>query len=1326
MPRLANYKGGLKSLSNYNNVENFSKDQFGYLGEPLIVSDSILDAIIVHHMNTNNVNYTKSAPKIPDGAPMADFIYEDIMLRSEEVVQRYLCGEDEILLTRSQMSRMILKHLKKYHSLLKSTSKEAKLALNKERKRRMLFTNARSNLALSNVSDMIGLKKEIETKKRELLKMKIKGQNNRKLRIILEQLQRRKNEVQKELSKVAPEKKSRAANLLDELKNDIGQVNYSKLVTKTYNNLQSTTKVLVSPTYVVKGDKTNNKTVFNFAKVKNYSCASYPEITDKNTAHLVFASHPLNPNLSNSPITTTNSTFSSVSPQQKIFFLLQCEDTRINSTSASDFDDWKSDPRASRIVPFQGVMESFNRKQIPFRTVFGDRLVKRRLVLHSFIDRLNAALYINYTRNNTRSEFHPLYKRFSGLFLENMNSNVNTNARVDNGDLMNSNQEKKIKKKYGISLLTTGPKFAEIPSGSNLSSSQLRAMKKDLGVDTKGFTLQDTNKYAPITRFAGIDKKGYKANKNYNFYVPGTDGFRKNSDLQRASSRLFSLVKRGSNKGNVADTNTSTNDLLWNEKLRSFGTSGPQDYWIQLLREMYDSRRTENVRSKLRIMNSGKKRDVALKPEEVLTQFKDLNLGDNLGVTCYGYACNPRDPSAPWSTSYHRLGRSWFCADVNKDQFQLPFGCYSDRCAPPLVPVSHPNYHSSNGGTDPSRIKGDLELISVNNICTTVLQSVSKYGTQGRFGHIKTSYKGQRIGKMSPPEALSVFTTVRIANDNNDMPSTVPYKITMGLTDQLIEMNANQAQNKPTSVNDSNYRMVVVTGPELEISVLKARNAASITGVSENAFNGTYSPKIELNPTNVYNDFNNLSNNISTSKNSEIIYNTNKLKNNGSNRTKELKKHLQGVSNEWNALALGAKKVTGFDINPSKLKNMGAGLKRSSKDVKRDAETLDENFMIIDGDIFTGCNKDVNYLQYGGSERALGITKKFVTPPSPSGTTSFPVPVIPLILPLNPEHGSYQQIRRRSSIMFNSLLDDATSGVAGLVSRQMENVCVPIFKSGSLLKGTHFNDLMERFLSAVSTIEAKGESLEMRLKSPKLYNIMKCIQFYLYVHVGLSTQEALTEIAKYQARRNSKAIQDDMFALATKLRLLGNTGPMEKKMFQKIVRQYLLTSGNNNYKQPEEVKTEIEELSNKLTSFKVFGRRFARQSFLPSFLGGVQKANKKMGVPSSGLNRNLKGTGTSFENITGSLRKPVSTIKRLTKSSNGKEKMMIGSGGDDRIINKTNIRMSQVNKVKKNARKQGERAAGLVGNAMTQRRPTVINRISARGSFAPGFASQMS
>uniref|UniRef100_A0A6C0IY56 Uncharacterized protein n=1 Tax=viral metagenome TaxID=1070528 RepID=A0A6C0IY56_9ZZZZ len=1329
MPGLANYRSGLKLLSNYNNVENFSKEQFGYLGEPLIVSDSILDAIIVHHMNSNNTNYVKSAPQIPNGAPMADFIYEDVMLRAEEIVQRYLCGEDELLATRSQMSRMILKHLKKYHGLLKSTSKEAKLALNKERKRRMIFTNASSNLSLSNVSNMVTLKKEIEKKERELLRLNSTTNKNRgrkqQLNTILEQLKRRKKEVSNELKRVAPEKRSRAQI---EALNDTGRTTYSSLLVNTYARLHSSTQNLISPVYQMKGAATS---VFNYDEATtDYTCSSYPKITDSNTAHLVFSSHAFAPQLAPAPRPAAgakNAARFNASQRQnqpkKHYFLLQCEDTRVVSTSASDFDEWKSDPRASKLVPFQGVVESLNRKQIPFRTVFGDRLVKRRLVLHSFVERLNAALYLNYTRNNTRSELHPLYNRFSGLFLENMNKEVNNN-NGSNSIVSNEEKNKALKQKYGVFYIKdpTGGAggrarlrkrgvFATLdPVRTVLTPDHVRKLVKDAKIPEAQFRKQDDGTYRVI---ASIE-----------FAIPGSPTFASITDIndqwkKRSSSILFSLINKGKNR-NIGNVNTSTDDLLWNQQLRSFGTSGAQEYWIQLVREMYDNRRVENMRSKLRIVNSKQKKNTPLKPQEVLTKFKDLGLGDNLGVTCYGYACNPRDPSAPWSTSYHRLGRSWFCSDINKDAFQLPFGCYSDKCAPPALPVSHPNYHSSNGGTEPSRIKGDLELVAVNNICTTVLQPEAKNGTQGRYGHIKTAYKGQRIGKMSPSEAFGVFTSIRQATGYDDDPTTSPYQIRWGITDSGAKMNPRITINKPHQYPsaDVNFRIQIVTGPKLEYSVLMSRKTLNINKPVDGAFDNVLNAALNIPPdSKPKNKHENLSNNLLSKKNSENIYNVNKLKNQNV-RHKELRKHLLGVSNEWNSSTLGPKKVTGLNLDYSKLKHMGAGLKRSSKDVQMDTETLDDNFMMLDGDIFTACGRKVDYLLHGGSERALGLSKKFVDGPTK--------PVIPLILPLNPGHGSYNQLKKRARIMFNNLLEDSTGGVAGLVQRQMENVCIPIFKSGSLLKGTHFNDLMDRFLSAVGDLQSKGENLELKLKSPKLYNIMKCIQFYLYLHVGLTTQEALTEIAKYQARRNTKAIQQDMFLLSTKLRLLGNTGPMPKKMFQKIVRQYLMTSKNNAYLQPEEVQSEIEELTNKLTSFKVFGRRFARQSFLPSFLGGVQKANKKMGIPSPGFNKNLKGSGTSFENLADSAKNPIRTIKKLTKPPVGqKEKAMIGSGGNNRAIKNTNIRMSPGSKVQQNARRRGANTARRVQNAMRPWNPSIRNRAYSPISFAKQFASQL-
>lgn len=1210
MTRLATYRSNLKSISNYNNVENFVKKQFGFLGQPLVVSETILEAIIVHHMNSDNVNYLRNAPKIPEGAPMADFIYNDIYLRSEEIIQRYLCGEDEILESSSQMGRMILKHLKKYHSLLKSTSKEAKLALNKERKRTMKFTEASSNLTLSNVSNMIALKKEIEQKQRDLIKVKNDTRKKARLTDILNKLQRRKQEVQAQLKQVPPEKRSRAAS---ELLKDTGQINISKLSTQIFERLNPSTQALVSPVYKLK----SGSSVFNVAPSGNYSCSSYPLITDGNAAHLVFSSYPVNPQLASQTIQLNNlKPFTEVvqNPTQNLaYFALQCEDMRVSSVNAADLRAWKSDPNATDFVPIKGVMESFARKLIPFRTVFGDRLVKRRIVLHSFVERLNAALYINYTRNNTRSELHPLYQRFSGLFLDNfLNSNSNFNERPK------YNLDSKVLLKYGAVQKSTGNATGnEIKIQNNLNDDQIRRLIYELQIPKEKF-------------------QGKSLTQNITFRQPGTKEFSELSDWEKkASSRLFYIAGSASNVGNV---NTNSDDLLWNEKLRSFGTNGPQDYWIQLVREMYDSRRVENIRKKLRTSDNRSRKDEPLTPEEISTKFQNLKLGDNLGVTCYGYTCDPSDPTAPWSQSYHRFGRAWFCGDVNGDKYQLPFGCYSDRCAPPIRGMSHPDYHSKNSGTHPARIKGDLETIAVNNICTTVLQSDVKFGTQGRFGHIKTAYRGQRIGKMIPSEAFDVFKKVRQANDEQNMSTTSPFKITIG---RKLN-NTNTFNNSERhAVGTGKFIMNWTTGPELKWSILNARGAVTLP---------ISSPIQNLTPPTEYAKYTNLKNIIANQRNTNIVYNVGKLKNTNG-RGKELIKYFSGQQTNWNAAKHGDARVTGYNLKEDVLENLGAGLQRDSRKLTIDTQTLDENFMMIDGDIFTGCNTKDDSLLYGGSEKALGISKKFVDG----------LPVIPLILPLNVNHDSYPQIRKRSHNMFNMLVSDSTDGLKGIVKRQMENVCIPIFKSGSLLMGTHFNDLMTRFLDATKDIEDKGEILEEKLQSPRLINVVKCIQFYLYVHVGLEPQEALTEIAKYTSRRNAKSLQLDIFTVSRKLRLLANTGPMPEKQFKKIVRQYLLTSDKKPYLQRQEVEEEIRKLTKKLSSFKIFGKEFARQSFLPSFLGGTQRANRKMGIPNKGFDKKLTGTGTAFEDMIASARRPLTTLKGLTKTRGGRLGAVIDS-----------------------------------------------------------------
>ena len=178
------------------------------------------------------------------------------------------------------------------------------------------------------------------------------------------------------------------------------------------------------------------------------------------------------------------------------------------------------------------------------------------------------------------------------------------------------------------------------------------------------------------------------------------------------SAYVNKSIKKSSkfNKFKMADTDGIS--LQWKEELRSFGSTGSQSYWIQMMREMYDVIRIRNVRLTTEQLKAGSnnnnnnndnnnnnnnkkiRRNLRRSAKEGFGQkdisslFANIKLGDNLGVTEYGYQC--RDPLNPigqsWIPSYHRFGRAWYCSDVTPDKYQLPFGVYKDICAPPRAP----------------------------------------------------------------------------------------------------------------------------------------------------------------------------------------------------------------------------------------------------------------------------------------------------------------------------------------------------------------------------------------------------------------------------------------------------------------------------------------------------------------------------------------------------------------------------------------------------------------------------------------------------------------
>jgi hypothetical protein len=1059
-----------------NDLERYAQNQQGFLGTKLIISSKLVP-IIVHHINSGNSGLTRAKPIIPAGAPLADFIYEDVISRAEETIQRYLCGEDELLKTKSQMTKLIVHHLETYHGLLKAVAKETKLALDKRRTRKVPDGNQVNVTAILNKRNAF---LELNRKEKELSQI-LNGSNKAK-----------KENAQRVINQLKERKK--------ELEGNKAIKSYEKGRTLTLGAIPEPTTKLLSD-------------------AANPQCKSGGNQYEKQMRHLVFSSHY----------------------QPDTQALLVCEDTRVTSINESDYQKWKKErnanirtgvaPKTSPVpAPVAGVTESGSTR-IPFKTLYGDRLVKRRLVLHSFVRRLDSLLYTGF--RGTKFQLHPLKARFEGLFM--------------------------------------------------------------------------------------YDK---------------------------------------SNNNGLGAINLDTSSLIWDEGIRSFGNEGPQTYWIQLLREMYDAKRVENIRKKTRLLNARNNR--AMSPSNLQNTFKNLNLPDNLGVTSYGYTCDPSDTTKPWRKSYHRFGRAWFCDDTNADPYQLPFGCYNDACAPPVKHLSNPNYNA-NSGMEPSGIKDSLMTIAVNNICTSVLQSQSRLGSQGRYTHIKTAYNGKSIGKMTPSEALRTFSAVRTSSGPDRIQTTEPF---------FYDSDPFQLKQ----------------GPDLRLSILEARkalkpNPPTVVTLQNNGSNNTNNNannNMNISGSKLQSMVSNTvlqkSENIKNIKNVLFIENKKTINLNAlrtdTNRSVALREFLVGTS-QWNKTVVGPAKVTGYNLDRSKLHKIGAGLYRSMQDRQNDAETLNRNFFMVDGEIHTVCEKYKHFLMYGGSEAALGIAKKFA-----GASKQF---ILPLILPLNAHNAEYKQVKQNATKLLKLMIDDSDSGIKGLVQRQMENVCIPMFEGGSLTKGAHYNDLMNRFLQITKSTEMKGESLEAKLKTPALYNIMKCLQFYLYVHVGLSTQQALNEIERYQVRQNARQSHKDMFSLATKLRMLGDAGPIPSGMFKTIVRQYFLTSASKfNYKERNEVKREIFELRRKMKSFQLFGKDFRRLS-IPSVLGGKPKARANMGIPNSG---NVKVT------------KKRSLVATVVNPK-------------DMLIGNTKVRMTS-----KNARYEVARKAGLKVPAAMAAVGTAVSKAS--------------
>lgn len=922
--KLTSYYEQLKNINANNRVSNFLAPQLGFLGKPLTLSEGVIDAVRVSHMRSGNARYNKNRPRVEPTAHMADFVYDDIILRMKEVVLRYLLSDDITLQTQTLLTRTLFEHLRTYHELLKSVTKEAKDAL--------IATRIRVNA--TNATNA-----------------KLPPEN-------LELLQKRQTELINTRKKIkinnsfTANKRKRASELRKDLSDRLSAIS-KRIENATVVQAQSTA---------------------NMGKVFS---------ANKNVAETRVES--------NDPVITREITNGKGLPE-----------------------------KVQAIYKSIGSAE----EHVPFRTEYGDRLMKRWLVKHSFMDRLQSALY----PNSTKDELRRIMTRFESIF---------------------------------------------------------------------------------------VDK--------------------------------------------------AEQDLAWDAKLRSFG--GPSKYWMQMVRELYDARRMENVRKLTErggvvkntsnvVKNNASKKNAPKTNTAARELLRDAQetLTANLGVTAYGYFCrHPDRPGEDWVRSYHRFGRSWFCKDNHAHTQQLPFACYRDRFAPPSTSLKRSDPRLFSNAQQPvwGAPKGKLMAIIENNIYTTVLAPTDLNGTEGRYQHIRTVFKDS-LKDMSPKD---VFEKIKTARDLKETD----------LLNRIQEARGGADVDYKDIIND----------------VLNDERLGS------NAKNGQLSPitKLLANP-----------------------------------KAPDSKQRAANI-------AKGEQRLRRRNMNDTRLGEVGGGLRRSGKKRYADAVMLDENFMMVDGDIVVDTKNDIGLLKEGTPE-VLGIKQK----------TNAGKDVQPLILPLNPEATKFDAAKNVCKQMCEDFERDAASGITGLCDRYMDNVCKPLLVSGGVLQGAHFADLHARLKAKLGPNFNKltnGGAVERVLRQPELYNIMRCLQYYLFIHIGNTGPEALRMLRQQEARMAAHNSRLQVYELATKLRLIGDAGPMDQDKFKTIIRQHLLTA-KKIYKTRTQVEEEIAQLQEKLNSFKLFGRRFSRSSYLSPMLGGKQTANRKLLSPNvaNKATMTLAKTGpTGFGNL---------------------------------------------------------------------------------------------
>ena len=834
-----------------------------------------------------------------------------------------------------------------------------------------------------------------------------------------------------------------------------------------------------------------------------------------------------------------------------------------------------------------GLTSGLRTKQVAMRTVFGDRLIKRNLVLHSFLDTLSDAL----------------------LFI-NPRVRMNPTARIE--------QE------------------------LSLNRHPFHKRFEDAGGTWRRSTVQ----------FAPRDMKY---------------------------------------------TEPSVEELAWDPEAGSFGTSGPQPYYLQLVRELYDAQRVQNVLSKVRLSAAGPRGVVSnLNLQDISdpawSRYKDKHLRlindpsshmrDNLGVTSYGYVVKVSNPEAPWIRSYHRFGRDWYVDDaLEMHPQQLPFGAYRDDFFDESTPQSGP--------------RDALLDVFLNQLVTHLANT--RVGC--RYDHVATA----GIRELPPAELYSRLARVRgesgfqtVVAQGVNLQTAYPEEggvsaefTRAGPTLMWELLNGSGliygTRHKDYFGGVSKFSALGFSSPagygRRSASLLEADLAAKTreVGNKANAIAANEKARQEKKDVNTKKADRDTAVTAKSVKNLVDMYMASGVKGKaaiGSVNQSVITFPLSGKASMLPNMALGnimansrtptgmwypsselaAKRralvesggkitVTGHDVGPDFLRSIGFGLHRGkvaqrnnnaqrnnapqnksassrgvqANTVRTNAGLLQQHIVMVDGEIHSLAQFNERVpVRFAGTEKVLSHSDKNIPRRQPLVTHSIP------------GQDPSREARANAHGMAELLQQDAESGYYGLRQRLHENLITPLFEGKMILKYYHFHDLLRRFMKRTKSRPVNSwQNVQDLYDKATTADMMDCLYFYILCYTGMSDAQAAEKLKMVRAMRQTQEGREMLLNTIKDLRLLGQDGIMSKQLFTRIARHLLAAETNAERRKltRSNVNREINAIAANIQKTK----KSPLRRVLRTVTGATRSTMRAAGVP----NRFL--LPTAYQNFNGNL-----------------------------------------------------------------------------------------